>query len=379
MCSDIQHTELINMERLNSFRHLNQKWSNGEHSNELLHAQAHIWNHIFSFINSMSLKSAIQLGIPDIINKHGYPMTLSELTSALPIHPTKSHSVYRLMRILVHSGFFAKKKLSKTDEEGYTLTDASQLLLKDHPLSLTPFLTAMLDPVLTKPWNYLSTWFQNDDPTPFDTAHGMTFWDYGNHQPSIAHFFNDAMASDARLVTSVIIDDCKGVFEGLESLVDVGGGTGTVAKAIADAFPHIECTVLDLPHVVADLQGSKNLKYTGGDMFEAVPPADTVLLKWILHDWNDEECVKILKRSREAITSKDKNGKVIIIDMMMENQKGDEESIETQLFFDMLMMALVTGKERNEKEWAKLFTDAGFSDYKITPILGLRSLIEVYP
>ncbi|KAM5578234.1 hypothetical protein ABKV19_008509 [Rosa sericea] len=278
------------MERLNSFRHLNQKWSNGEHSNELLHAQAHIWNHIFSFINSMSLKSAIQLGIPDIINKHGCPMTLSELTSALPIHPTKSHSVYRLMRMLVHSGFFAKKKLSKTDEEGYTLTDASQLLLKDHPLSLTPFLTA-----------------------------------------------------------------------------------------IADAFPHIECTVLDLPHVVADLQGSKNLKYTGGDMFEAVPPADTVLLKWILHDWNDEECVKILKRSKEAITSKDKKGKVIIIDMMMENQKVDEESIETQLFFDMLMMALLTGKERNEKEWAKLFTDAGFSDYKITPILGLRSLIEVYP
>nr|BAV54110.1 O-methyltransferase [Eriobotrya japonica] len=367
------------MERLNSFRHLNQKWSNGEHSNELLHAQAHIWNHIFSFINSMSLKSAIQLGIPDIINKHGYPMTLSELTSALPIHPTKSHSVYRLMRILVHSGFFAKKKLSKTDEEGYTLTDASQLLLKDHPLSLTPYLTAMLDPVLTNPWNYLSTWFQNDDPTPFDTAHGMTFWDYGNHQPSIAHLFNDAMASDARLVTSVIINDCKGVFEGLESLVDVGGGTGTVAKAIADAFPHIECTVLDLPHVVADLQGSKNLKYTGGDMFEAVPPADTVLLKWILHDWNDEECIKILKRSRVAITSKDKKGKVIIIDMMMENQKGDEESIETQLFFDMLMMALVRGQERNEKEWAKLFTDAGFSDYKITPILGLRSLIEVYP
>ncbi|KAL6141245.1 hypothetical protein ACLB2K_059535 [Fragaria x ananassa] len=367
------------MERLNSFRHVNQKWSNGDNSNELLHAQAHIWNHIFNFINSMSLKSAIQLGIPDIINKHGRPMTLSELTSALPINPTKSHSIYRLMRILIHSGFFAKKKLSKSDEEGYVLTDASQLLLKDHPLSMTPFLNAMLDPVLTKPWHYLSTWFQNDDPTPFDTAHGMTFWDYGNHQPSIAHFFNDAMASDARLVTSVIVDECRGVFEGLDSLVDVGGGTGTVAKAIADAFPHIECTVLDLPHVVADLQGSKNLKYTGGDMFEAVPPADAVLLKWILHDWNDEECVKILERSKEAITSKDKKGKVIIIDMMMENQKGDEESMETQLFFDMLMMALLTGKERNEKEWSKLFTDAGFGDYKITPILGLRSLIEVYP
>ena len=268
------------MERLNSFRYINQKWSNGEHSNELLRAQAHIWNHIFSFINSMSLKSAIELGIPDIINKHGRPMSLSQLTVALPINPTKSNSVFRLMRLLVHSGFFAQEKLSPTDEEeGYTLNAASQLLLKDHPLSVTPFLRSMLDPVLIKPWHTLNTWFQNDDPTPFDTAHGMPLWDYGNKDPSMGHFFNDAMASDARLVTSVVIDDCKGVFEGLDSLVDVGGGTGTVAKAIADAFPHVECTVLDLPHVVADLQGSKNLKYVAGDMFVAIPPADAILLK----------------------------------------------------------------------------------------------------
>ena len=101
--------------------------------------------------------------------------------------------------------------------------------------------------------------------------------------------------------------------------------------------------------------------------------------QWILHDWNDEECVKILKKCKEAITSDGKKGKVIIIDMMRENKKRDSESIETQLFFDMLMMVLVTGTERDEKEWAKLFADAGFSDYKITPILGLRSLIEVYP
>ena len=70
--------------------------------------------------------------------------------------------------------------------------------------------------------------------------------------------------------------------------------------------------------------------------------------------------------------------------MMVENKKNaivndDEDSYETQLFFDLEMMVLVTGRERNEKEWAKLFQDAGFTNYKITPILGLRSLIEVYP
>ncbi|KHG15350.1 Tabersonine 16-O-methyltransferase [Gossypium arboreum] len=103
------------------------------------------------------------------------------------------------------------------------------------------------------------------------------------------------MASDARLVNSILIDKCKKVFERLNSLVDVGGGTGTLTKAIVDAFPHLECIVLDLPHVVANLQDSGNLKYVAGDMFKEVPASDAILLKWILHDWNDDECLKILK------------------------------------------------------------------------------------
>ncbi|KAK4575516.1 hypothetical protein RGQ29_026466 [Quercus rubra] len=365
---------------MSGIRQLSFKLVPGENATELLDAQAHIWNHIFNFVNSMSLKCAIELGIPDIIHNHGKPMTLSELITALPIHPTKSPHVYRLMRILIHSGFFAPKNTSENDqEEAYVLTEPSRLLLKNNPLSMTPFLLAMVDPMLTTPWNYLTTWFQNEDLTPFGTAHGKTIWDYGGHELKFANFFSEAMASDARLVMNVVVDKCKGVFDGLGSFVDIGGGTGTVAKAIADTFPDIECTVLDLPHVVAGFQGSKNLKYVGGDMFEAIPPADAVFMKWILHDWNEEECVKLLKRCKEAITINDKKGKVIIIDFMVENQKENEKSTETQLFFDMVMMVLVKGKERTEKEWAKLFLDAGFSDYKITPILGLRALIEVYP
>lgn len=94
---------------------------------------------------------------------------------------------------------------------------------------------------------------------------------------------------------------------------------------------------------------------------------------------NSGDCVKILRQCKAAVTKNGRKGKVIIIDMVIENQNEDEKSIETQLFFDKLMMVLVTGRKRNEKEWAKLFLNAGFRDYKITPILGLRSLIEVYP
>ncbi|XWS08101.1 hypothetical protein CRYUN_Cryun41cG0050200 [Craigia yunnanensis] len=311
-------------------------------------------------------------------------MTVTDLVAALPINATKACSIYRLMRILVHSGFFSQQKLGNDpQEQGYVLTNASRLLLKGEPLSVTPFVKAALDPIMTNPWRFLGTWFQNDDSTAFNTAHVRNFWDYSGNNPNFSHLFSEAMASDARLVTSVLIRECKEAFKGLNSLVDVGGGTRNTAKAIADAFPLMECTVSDLPHVVAGLQGNGNLKYVGGDMFEAVSAAGAVLLKWMLHDWNDEESVMILKRCKEAISSSDKVGrKVIIIEMAMMDEKqkvNDHESTETQLFFDMIMMVLFTRRERNQEEWAKLFFAAGFSDYKITPILGLRSLIEVYP
>ncbi|XP_020983249.1 probable O-methyltransferase 3 [Arachis duranensis] len=351
---------------------------------KLVKAQSHIWNHIFNFINSMSLKCAVELGIPDVIHNYGKPMPLSQLVASLQIHPSKTSFVHRLMRILVHSNFFTTKDVPSNDLEieiGYVLTDSSMLLLKDNPLSLSPLVAAMLDPIMIKPWNQMSTWFKNDDPTPFVTEYGTPFFDYASHVPKLNEIFNDAMASDARLVSKLLVDDkCKGVFEGLESLVDVGGGTGTVAKAIAKAFPQIECTVLDLPHVVADLERTGNLKYVGGDMFEAIPPSNAILLKWILHDWSDEECLKILRNCKEALRmSKGEGRKVIVIDMVVEDENSDHESLETQLFFDIMMMVGLKGKERNKEEWANLIFSAGFGNYKIIPILGLRSLIEIYP
>ncbi|KAI5567724.1 hypothetical protein POPTR_013G122400v4 [Populus trichocarpa] len=355
---------------------------NEESASELLQAQTHVWNHIFYFINSMTLKCAVQLGIPDVIQKHGKPMTLSELVSALPIHPSKAQYVHRLMRILVHSGFFSQRNLNGVDnQEAYSLTQSTRLLLKDNPWSVRAHLLFVLDPVLTKPWDCLSTWFQNDDRTAFSVAHEKAPWEYVGQDPRINNLCNEVMARDSILACKLVVNKCKGIFEGVSSLVDVGGGIGTMAKGITEAFPHMDCTVLDLPHVVSDLQGCKNLKYVAGDMFQAVPPAEAILLKWMLHNWSDEDCVKILKRCKQAIMSKgqQKAGKVIIIDMVRENLNGDEGSIETQLFFDLQMMVVVGGMERNEKEWAKLFFDAGFLNYKIHPVLGTRALIELYP
>ncbi|XP_071689121.1 trans-resveratrol di-O-methyltransferase-like [Rutidosis leptorrhynchoides] len=309
---------------------------NDEQCKELLHAQAHIWNHTFSFVSSMSLNCAIQLEIPDIINRHGAPMSLFELTEALSLKKERSQFIYRLMRILVHSGFFVIQSLpSDVDDEkkeGYWLTPASRYLLKEEPLNMRPFLLAHLEPVMVDPWLNMNKWFCNDDINPFQTANGKTLFDLAGEDPNFNNLFNEAMASDARLVSSVILKHFGSVFEGLKSLVDVGSGTGTLTKSIAEAFPNISFISFDLPHVVKGLVGSKNLSFIGGDMFQAVPKADAALLKnvffffffftvkqWMLHDWSDEDCIKILKKCKDAIPTKENGGKVIIIEMVVKN------------------------------------------------------------
>ncbi|KAG5615447.1 hypothetical protein H5410_015271 [Solanum commersonii] len=337
-----------------NFCDVSQKWhclcnDIGDETRQVLAAQAHIWNHIFNYINSMSLKCAIQLEIPDIIHSHGRPMNLSDLVEALPINnnhdKAKTHDcVYRLMRILVHAGFFIQEA-----EEGYLLTPTSHLLLKDEPMSMIPFLNFQLDPNLMDPWHSLSKWFNNvsdeSNSTPYATAHGMPFFKYAENEPRLNHLFNEAMASDTRLVMTVLIQNGKGlIFEGLKSLVD--RGTGTIAKAIADAFPQINCTVFELPHVIEGLEGSKNLSFVGGDMFNSIPSANAILLKWILHDWSDGDCIKILKKCKEAIPSKENGGKVILIEIVMDQNKDNDKSYETQLLIDMLIDDSTKWKEK---------------------------------
>ncbi|GMH07277.1 hypothetical protein Nepgr_009117 [Nepenthes gracilis] len=343
-----------------------------DEASDILEAQAHIWKHSFSYVNSMSLNCIIELGIPDAIYKYGKPMSLSILASTLFINSEKIQSLSRLMRIVAQSGFFYAEKYIAQDgneEEVYQLTKVGQLLLKENPLSMIPFLSKTLIEKRVK----------------FQSSHGSTTWEFANHKQEFKEHFNEAMASDSMLIAACLfynsdeINFGKRLFEGLNSLVDVGGGTGTMTKAIASACPQLSCICFDLPHVVAGLKNYTNVTFFGGDMFKAIPQADAVLLKCVLHNWEDKECVKILKLCKEAISNSNTGGKVIIIDIVTGHQIENHKLLEVQLFFDLQMMALTRGKERNESEWNKLFVDAGFSEYKITSKLGARSIIELYP
>ncbi|KAG8639725.1 hypothetical protein MANES_14G165101v8 [Manihot esculenta] len=99
-------------------------------------------------------------------------------------------------------------------------------------------------------------------------------------------------------------------------------------------------------------------------------------MKWILHVWNDEDCIKILKKCREALP--EKTGKLIIVEAVLTPQ-GQDLFEHTRLIYDLLMMVLVQGKERSEAEWKKLLEEGGFSSYKIIKVPALLSIIEAYP
>ncbi|KAL6859135.1 hypothetical protein ACP4OV_018137 [Aristida adscensionis] len=81
----------------------------------------------------------------------------------------------------------------------------------------------------------------------FRTGHGMGLWDAMSRDPQLSKVFNDRLASDSQLMLDFVVARCGEVFDGVASLVDVGGGTGGAARAIAKAFPHVKCSVLELP------------------------------------------------------------------------------------------------------------------------------------
>ncbi|KAK4719053.1 hypothetical protein R3W88_017391 [Solanum pinnatisectum] len=345
---------------------------------QLIEAEAQSWDYILSYMRSSCIKCAIELGIPDVLCKNLNPiMSLSDLITALPnLNPSKITFISILMRVLVDLGLF---NYHQQQGDGYSLTSVGRLLAENDPSNRRSIF--IFFQVHFKIVDSMSDWLQNDLPTAFETAHGKSIWDYCSEEPEFSGVFNDAMASDSRLISNLLISDCcEGVFENLTSLVDVGGGTGTVAMAIADAFPKLKCIVLDLPHVIRDRRGTEKLEFVAGNMFDKIPHANAIFLKRILHDWSDHDCVKILKKCKESILSKEKGGKVIIIEIVMEdNCSNNEQLVQSQHLMDLLMRITYASKERSKKEWEELFLEAGFSGYKIITSLCLRSLIEVYP
>ncbi|EES14090.1 acetylserotonin O-methyltransferase 3 [Sorghum bicolor] len=356
---------------------------------DLLVALSELQTHVLSYIKSMALKCAVDLSIHDTIHRHGGAATLADIAADAKIHPAKVPDLQRVMELLAATGIFtatASKKDDGSAETVYGLTTACRFLVGHRNLS--PMVPFLVSPLVVSSFFSLSDWLRKEPAAAgaggagslFELAHGCSHREMAKQDAAFSSVVNDSMAADSQLFLEVVIMDKGRIFRGLSSLVDVGGGHGAAAQVIARAFPRIKCMVLDLPHVVNEATASDgNMHFIAGDMFESIPPADAVLLKNILHEWGDENCVKILQRCKQAIPSRTAGGKVIIIEMVRGSSQGDSKINEMEVIRNMFMLC-INGVERDINEWKKIFSDAGFSDdYKIMPVLGPFSVIEIYP
>ena len=125
-------------------------------ADEMLQAQAQVFHHVMGNLGSMSLKCALQLEIPDLIQAHGKPMAVSDLLSKLPVSPVKAHCLRRLMRLLAQMRYFKLVVEEEEDDEAYSVTTLSEILLKDSPTSLRPWVLGVLSPHITAIGHHMS-------------------------------------------------------------------------------------------------------------------------------------------------------------------------------------------------------------------------------
>lgn len=331
-----------------------------------------VWKYIFGFVEMAVIKCSIELKIGDAIESHGGSITLSQLSSSLKCCPLLLH---RILRFLVHRGIFKEEKTTQS----YSQTPMSRLLTTTGPNSLAPVHLLESSPVMVAPWHYLSACLKAKGSQPFEMAHGMDLWSYAAANPSHSKLVNEAMACFARVVIlPAVLQRCGEIFDGVGCLVDVGGGNGTCLSILVKACPWIKGINFDLPHVVSVSREYYGVQHVGGNMFDTIPKADAAFIMEVLHDWDDEECIKILKNCKEAIP--EKTGKVIIVEVVIDENEEISKLSDIRLMMDMIMMAhTIKGKERTNKEWANVLQKAGFSRYTITPTSTIQSVIQAFP
>lgn len=207
-----------------------------------------------------------------------------------------------------------------------------------------------------KPTGELEEAVRTGQPS-FERVYGAPFFEYLAGHADDAQVFNAAMSSSPDHLAAIVgaYD-----FSRFERIVDVGGGHGLLLARILSANPRLRGVLYDLPAVVAGASAlrqqpiSQRCEIIGGDFFKGVPAgADAYILKGIIHDWNDEAALKILKNCRRAIHP---DGRLLVQEAVLTRSPDP-----TTALMDMLMMVLTSGRERTESEFRSLLQEAGFS------------------
>lgn len=319
---------------------------------------------LFGFAASRAIGVTAELCIADLL-KDG-PKTAEELATKTNVH---ARSLYRVLRVCASIGVF-----SEDGESKFSLTPLAEPLLSDAPGSLRAFAEFITTDWVYQMWVELPYSVKTGKPA-FEKVFGMPVFDYFLNNKEAANLFNDAMTSNTAFSTLAVVNGYD--FSSISKLVDVGGGHGGLLASILAKYSNVKGILYDTPAVVAgaekllaDYGVIDRCQIVGGDFFESVPAgADAYIIKQVIHDWSDEQCIAILKNCRKAMKE---GGKVLLVEEIILG--GNEFSLGK--FVDLQMLVVASGCERTEKEYRALFNKAGFELGRIVPTISPFSVLE---
>ena len=302
---------------------------------------------------SQTLYAGVKLGIFELIERE--PILTAEVARKLNLDPALS---YRLLRALGSLGL-----LDENRERCFAVTEAGELLRSDHPQSLRDTILLREGPEHTAVWKHLTVIIREGTQDGFVREFGRTAFDHAMHDPAYAEAFDAGMSSHSRLQTTWVLEALRDYdFASVAHLCDIGGGQGHLLCHLLVEYPHLVGTVLERPSVLEHAQAlwaerlnvANRCRYVAGDMFVDVPPADAYIMKMILHDWNDEECVQILRNANHRAPPA---GRIFIVEHVI----SEIDKTQFAMLFDIHMMCWGTGRERTAQEYASLLQEAGWS------------------
>lgn len=266
--------------------------------------------------------------------------------------------LYRLLRALSALGL-----LEEHADQRFSLTDAGRLLRKDDPRSLRDMMLLREGPEHTAIWKHLPDMVRDGRQNGFEREYGRAAFAHAAAEPSYARAFDAGMSSQSNLQTGSVLETLRRRdLASIRDVCDIGGGHGHLLGHLLAEYPHLRGTVLERPGVgdlgevpwAGRLGVADRCRYVAGDMFAEVPAADAYLLKLILHDWNDEECVRLLANARRAAVGA---ARIFVIEHVIPT----DHSTPYAALFDLHMMCWGTGRERSEREYIGLLERAGWS------------------
>lgn len=333
------------------------------HAQPALPPQAVILQMAMSAMISQALGVAAKLGIADVLSDG--PKTAAEIAVATGTH---ERSIYRILRALASTGVF-----SEIGEKTFQNTPLSEVIRADVPGSMQSMIAFLGEQWHFAVWGNMLYSAKTGEVAFEKTLGDPIFAWFAKHEAE-SELFNKAMTDMSSFAAPGIVQSYD--FSGIKVLADIAGGHGFLLSQILKANPDLKGILFDLGHVIDGagelLEGqgvADRVETATGDFFKEVPSADAYIMKHIIHDWDDERAVLIMKNINRAMTG---DGKLLLVEMVV--PPGDQPHPSKVL--DLEMLTLPGGIERTETEFASLFEQAGFRLNRVVPTPSPFSVIE---